>query len=608
MESFTPDTISNITNCLSSYDQLYAHNGIDYDFPLLRKVFGWEYTGRVVDTLLVSRLQSPNRVLPPECPDRSIGPHSVEAWGYRLGQSKQEHEDWSKFSEDMLRRCIQDVHIQSLIRKELDREAEGAPEGMSWRNARAITCKLFQILKKQEEDGWYVDRDHIDWCLGYLHRYISRIDKVVVPRLPKTYEIEEQKNALVDKPIEGEYKHVKKVFKLNGEYTKHVVNWRDMALGNDSRVSIDGPFSRVKFRSLDLDKPQEIKDYLLSLGWEPKEWNYDKTTGERRSPKLSKDEEFLGVESKLGAVVAKRTQAKQRRGIVQGWKDVIRGDGTISGRVNGLANTARAKHSVIVNVPGSDSFFGKNMRKIFRARPGWVMVGVDSAGNQMRQLAARMDDKEFKEAVLHGSKEKGTDLHSLNQERAGLPNRTIAKNFFYGCVLFGAGLSKTAKIVGCTKEEAKRYQEQYWKEMPKLASLKERLVRHWRASATKGKGKWGKLEYKNGWIQGLDGRPILVKNEHELLAYQLQSDEAIQMQAAYIYTHDTLIEKGYEWGADWRFLIWMHDEYQLECRPEIAEKVKAVAEEGITWAGRVFKINCPHEGEGVIGMNWSMTH
>ena len=601
METFqTGRNLERLPEYLSSFECLFGHNVIGYDFPLLRKVWGWEYTGRVVDTLLVSRLQQPDRVLPPECPDRSVGPHSVEAYGYRFGDPKQEHEDWSQFSPAMLGRCVQDVHLQSKIRTFLDREAEEAPEGMSWTNARALTCQLFRILQLQEERGWYVNSEHIGWCIAYLTRLIQRIDTVLLPRLPMVVEIKEQRNPVVARPVEGEYKYVKKPFTLSGKPNKRVLDW--CKLTGTSELDLAGPHSRVNFRSIDLDKPTEIKDYLLQQGWMPKEWNHD-DKGKRTSPKLTKDETFDGVSGKVGQLVARRTQAKQRRGTVDGWKDSIRLDGTISGKVSGLANTARAKHSVIVNVPGAHAFFGKNMRKIFCARPGWVMVGVDSKGNQLRQLAARMGDEEFKNVVLN------SDVHAYNQKLAGLPNRTLAKNFMFGCIMFGAGDPKTSKLLKCSIEEAREYKANYFKQLPAMSDLKKKLSREWRKTAKKYKNQWGRWSYKNGYIRGLDGRPFLVKSEHELLAYLLQSDEAIQMQAAYCRAYKRITEHhGLKWDQDWAYLIWMHDEINAECKPEFKEIVGFEMQDSIRWAGEFYGIQCPHEGSLLYGNNWYEVH
>ena len=104
------------------------------------------------------------------------------------------------------------------------------------------------------------------------------------------------------------------------------------------------------------------------------------------------------------------------------------------------------------------------------------------------------------------------------------------------------------------------------------------------------------MEYKDGYIRGLDGRPIQVDSEHKVLVYTLQSDEAIQMSAAYCVFHKWLLREGYKWREDFGIVLWMHDEWQVECRSAIAPRVAELGNEAIAWAGRYFNIDCPHEG------------
>src|SRR5690606_31604826 len=135
---------------------------------------------------------------PYNCPNKKA-PHSVEAWGYRVGRGKPEHNEWGKFSEEMLHRCSEDVEIQELIYKALLKEASG----YNWKNAFLLSFKLFENLQKQEAYGWYVDRPYMDECIRTLTRWIDRIDRVIIPRLPNTMEVNETKT-------KGEYKYVTK--------------------------------------------------------------------------------------------------------------------------------------------------------------------------------------------------------------------------------------------------------------------------------------------------------------------------------------------------------------------------------------------------------------
>lgn len=613
VRSFTPDTIDQLPRYLDTFDTLVGHNVVCYDLAVLRKLFGWEYKGTVVDTLLMSRLQRPNRLAPRGC---TSGPHSVEAWGLRFGCHKQVHEDWSQFSAAMLSRCEQDVAIQIRIYDYLIEEGKG--EG--WDNAHKLVAKMYHYLQRQEEYGFYVDQDHIEWCLSTLTRWMDRIDRALLPRLPLVVEIGEAKKA-------GEYGWVKKPFKKDGSYAEAVRRYfnsgvHDDAVYDSNPIGCDflgagrvwGVFSRVSFRPVDLDKSSEVKAFLLAEGWEPAEWNTD-AKGNRTSPKLNKDDPFEGIKGRMGKLIAKRVQCKQRRGTIEGWKQVIRPDGRIAPGVAGIASTGRLRHKTVVNVPGSDAFFGKQMRAIFAAALGKVLVGVDSKGNQMRQLASRMaeldgvGDEEFTHAVLSGSKDKGDDLHSLNQRRAKTATRTLAKNFFYGCILFGAGDPKTAKILGTTKDKAKSLKAEYFAEMPLLKRLIEEKTKEWKATAqTYWNKDWGRMEYRNGYIKGLDGRPILVESEHAILAYLLQSDEAIQMAVAYVMAHKWMEAAGYRWGTDWGMVLWMHDEFQMEVDPSIADDANEIMCRAIAWSGEYLGCKIPHAGDGVIGANWKETH
>jgi len=598
---FTPNNIDTLCSFLENYSCLIGHNIIGYDTAALRKLYDWEFKGELIDSLLMSRTQRPNRLSPPKC---YAPPHSVEAYGVRFGMPKQEHEDWTQYTPAMLERCRQDVRIQKRIYEFLLEEGKG--EG--WENAHKLNAKLFYHLQRQEEYGFAIDREHFNNCIRLLDHWIARIDKALAPKLPLVVEILETKK-------DGEYGWVKKPYLKSGEYSKPVIEYY---AGNDgdslAAYPVAGPFSRINFRPVDLNSNKETKEFLLSQGWEPKEWNVN-DAGKQTSPKLSKIDPFDGIQSSLGRLVAKRVQCRHRRSQIEGWLESIRPDGRIGAKVGGIATTGRLKHAVIVNVPNADSFFGEYMRKGFIAKPGWVLVGTDSKGNQMRQLAGRMRDIDpngdpiFEHAVIHGKKEDGSDLHTLNMKRSGVNTRTKGKNFFYGGILFGAGAKKGGKIIEGAPEKFMQLKEEFWKEMPLLKVLIDTLTAEWRKTAQCWYNKkFNRMEYKNGYIRGLDGRPILVEFEKDILVYYLQSDEAIQMAAAYCVLHKWLERAGYNWRQDYGFVIWMHDEWQIECRKEIAEHVAELSNRAIAWAGEYFKIKCPHEGESKIGRNWAETH
>jgi DNA polymerase I-like protein with 3'-5' exonuclease and polymerase domains len=354
----------------------------------------------------------------------------------------------------------------------------------------------------------------------------------------------------------------------------------------------------------------ESINYLLSVGWKPQEWNTD-DDGKRTSPKLSHKDEFNGVQGREGNLFARRMQIKHRRSNIAGYFKKVRTDGRMSSRVTGLAETGRAKHADIVNVPNSEAFFGKWMRKIFTSPEDKVLIGTDSAGCQNRMLAARVGDPTFTNTLIHGKKEDKTSIHYINQEavrQAGYDVKYgMMKNLNYA-FMFGASDNKLGTMIGRGKADGTRIREAFLGVSTGFEGLLRDITTEWRMHAKTRRDPWGRKEWYNGRIAGLDGRPIFIDSEHKLLVYLLQSDEAIMMSAAYVFLYDWLTDEGFVWGDDWAYVNWNHDEYTLEVKPEHVDRISYLSEQAITKAGEYFRINCPHEGESAVGNNWYDIH
>lgn len=616
VRKFSPDNgltyVQDMLDYLNTVDVLIMHNGIGYDWPLLEKLYDYEYKGKKVDTLLMSRLHNPDRTLPYNCPNKKTGPHSVEAWGYRLGRGKPDHDDWTRYSKEMLHRCSEDVEIQHLIYKALLKEGKGK----SWRDAYLLTFQLFTILEKQKDYGWLVNRQYMDKCIKLLTHMIDRIDRVTLDFLPKILIIDEAK-------VKGEYKYVQKPFTKAGKLSAQSLRWLDAPSNVHVPGDIGGPFSRIHFRPVDLNSNDETKTFLLNSGWIPETWNYKKGEDKRpmrdengelikTSPKLSYDDPFHGVQGSLGRLIAKRVQCRHRRSNIEGWIKLIRPDGSISSRVSGIATTGRMKHAGIVNVPNAEAFFGKQMRRCFTSRQGFTLVGCDSAGCQNRMLAARVGDDNFTDTLINGDKKKGTSIHQVNQkaikEVAGFDvSYGQAKTLNYA-FMFGASDNKLGQTIGKGKEAGALIRKALLSVAAGFERLVTELTEEWRSNAKTRINDWGKKQYYNGWIRGLDGRPIFIKSEHQILVYMLQSDEAIMMSAAYCLLYKRLSKAGYKWGKDYGIVCFYHDEYTIECREEIADDVARIAEQCIVDAGKFYNIACPHEGDAAIGGDWYEIH
>ena len=110
---------------LADADCIIGHNIIGYDLPVIRKLYSWfKSPDGVIDTLLLSRLYHPDMIKVDKkrnwkhMPLKLYGRHSLESYGYRLGEFKGSFgatTDWQDWSQEMEDYCIQDVHVTTKL-------------------------------------------------------------------------------------------------------------------------------------------------------------------------------------------------------------------------------------------------------------------------------------------------------------------------------------------------------------------------------------------------------------------------------------------------------------------------------------------------------------
>ena len=112
-------------------DYIIGHNIVGFDLPIIKSIYAWfNPIGIVIDTLLLSRLYHPNLLSIDksyserkkhkfqQIPDKLQGRHSLESYGYRLGEHKGDFgvdTDWSEWSQEMEDYCIQDVKVTTKL-------------------------------------------------------------------------------------------------------------------------------------------------------------------------------------------------------------------------------------------------------------------------------------------------------------------------------------------------------------------------------------------------------------------------------------------------------------------------------------------------------------
>jgi len=112
---------------LEDASEIVGHNIINYDIPVIRKLYPWfSNVGRVLDTLVLSRVCHPD-ILSIDgkrkwknMPLQLYGRHSLESYGYRLGEYKGSFgktSDWKEWSQEMQDYMVQDVVVTTKLWK-----------------------------------------------------------------------------------------------------------------------------------------------------------------------------------------------------------------------------------------------------------------------------------------------------------------------------------------------------------------------------------------------------------------------------------------------------------------------------------------------------------
>ena len=270
---------------------------------------------------------------------------------------------------------------------------------------------------------------------------------------------------------------------------------------------------------------------------------------------------------------------QKRYAMLKSWLDAVQDDGRIHGYVNTCgAVTGRMTHSSpnMAQIP-SDSLY----RQCFVVPEGSKLVGIDASGLELRMLAHYMNDAEYTDLILNG------DIHTYNQEAAGLETRAQAKTFIYA-FLYGAGDAKIGSIVGGSSRKGAQLKQSFLDSLPALLKLINKVAK----------------QGISGSLPGLDGRRVLIRSEHAALNTLLQSAGAIVMKQALVIATQKLATYRYPY----KLVAQVHDEFQVEVPEEYAARVGAVFRNAIREAGRQLNLRCPLDGEFKVGNNWAETH
>jgi len=558
--SYGPDQIKEGLEMLCEADELIAHNGIGYDFKVIKKLYpSWHFEGKRTDTLVLSRLIRAD--LKNEdftynwsteiMPKKLFGSHSLKAWGMRL-QSKLGGDflkgdydaGWEHWSQEMQDYCEQDVRVAMALYKFL--KVDQWPD-----EALDMAHEISEVAENIGNAGWTFDEAKA----GKLYAELCTRREELDHELQDLFEPWEVHETIIPK------RNNKTLGYIEGE-----------------------PFTKTTVVNFNHNSRRHIEFCLTKkYGWKPSKKTPqghaiidDVVLGELDYPEAKKLSELFLIQKRIGQL-AEGPQA---------WMKKVDGDGKLRHRIIcPSTRTLRCTHIKpnLSQVPAVRLPYGQQCRELFTVPSGYQLVGSDLSGIEIRLFAhflAAYDGGDYAKVILE------SDIHSYNQKATGLATRDQAKSWLYS-TLYGAGDAKVGSLIGKGAKEGKRLKENFISQVPAYGILKNKVEE---AS-------------EKGFITSLGGNRIKVNSTHTALNSLLQSaSSAISSKWVVLIANE--IKKQ---NLDVTILGWIHDEVQMAVKGD-PDHVGNIARRCAEEAGKAFEIRLPIEAEYSVGRTWADTH
>ena len=403
-------------NDLSEYIKaaslIVAHNGIAFDFHLLKKLWKCQITlKRVEDTLVLSRLLNPSLE----------GGHSLNNLGKLLGVQKIEFNDFNLEThtlDEMIEYCVQDVEVLHKVYNYLQYELKRQDFSTK---SQELEHEVQTIIAQQERNGFKFNEQS---AMQLLAEFKTRLDAITV-----------EMQSIFPPKVTTDRTH-----KTTGKPLSDIVE--DF-----------NPGSR-----------KQIAERLQEKGWKPSRFT-------EKGSVIIDETTLEGLDFPEAKAIAEYLMLQKRIAQIESWIEAIGSDGRVHGKVitNGAVTGRMTHHSPnMAQVPNSSAIYGLECRDLWIVEKGCKLVGIDASGLELRMLAHYMNDNEYTNEVVSG------DIHTANQTAAGLETRNQAKTFIYA-FLYGAGAAKIGSVVGGSAKEGQKLITNFLRNTPKLQRLRERV-------------------------------------------------------------------------------------------------------------------------------------
>lgn len=602
---------------------LIAHNGIDYDMAVLRRLVApKDHDERdeppLVDTLVWSRFLYPDMQSHPNLRwmkgTSGGGPNALEVWGRRLKCLKGSFKGpWDRLTQVMLDYCVQDTLVGEKIYDFL------LPKMLMWKGQSRLEHAFSRIISGQSCNGISFDHESAEVFWKHLVGEKARLSDALTKSFP--FLTEEMKTPMYWQLHASNDDGMLVIRESTKSEVRKAIKKAGLPIGKAMKMVKPGPL-KVREIWFNPGSDMQVADRLKELySWKPTRF----TDGGK--PQVNEDV-LAGLDYPEAALINQWRLTEKRITMLRDW--MVRSTHSRDGRIHGSVNTngtptARCTHSqpnltqvtkVISGddgpIAGIDGRYGLESRSLFIPRPGWVQVGADASGLELRMLANRTmpyDGGEYAKILLEG------DIHTHNMKQIPLlQTRPQSKEIFYAGI-YGCGDEKGGKVIMFHKSLTQAQRRVYAGRSPEIVGkeFKQQLNEGCPAlgKAIARAKRWSK---EKGYLILLDGRRAPCRSEHSALNTQLQGDGQVICKLSCILAFNRLCKEfgppsiGIGSPGRWSYMLNVHDETQVECEKKIAKRVGTI----MAWAyGRAgAKLRCKIEtpGDFKVGANWAECH
>lgn len=242
---------------------------------------------------------------------------------------------------------------------------------------------------------------------------------------------------------------------------------------------------------------------------------------------------------------------------------------------------------------------GRQVRRGFVARPGWLFLAADYSQVELRILAHVSQDETLIEAFRNDQdihRATAASVFGIPLDQVTFEQRRFAKSVNFG-LMYGMGAYRLTRDSGLTLAEADRYIKEYFARFPGVRRYLDETKQLARSQGYVETLLGRRRYFPVFQVQGAVNQQAVARAEREAINHPIQGTAADIIKLAMVRLHTALQTR----SLQAQLILQIHDELILELPEAEAAEVKTLVETTMSGAAQ---LAVPLKVEGALGRNW----